>query len=171
MLNSKQILEQGIITGPIEKDNIQQVGIDLNVIEIKHLYGGGVIPHKGKTVLGHSDNVLRENGKDLGLNSAVWTLTPGAYSVTFEQGCNIPSDKVLLIRQRSSLLRNGSILHSSIFDPGFSTEQMGTVLIVHVPIAIEFKARIAQGYVHECSTVSEEDLYDGQFQNDKQRGS
>ncbi len=169
MLNSREIIDGGIVTGPIGKDNVQQVGIDLNVVEIKRIYGGGIIPREGKTTIGQVEPVKREAGKEVGLTNAVWVLSPGAYDVTFEQGCNIPADKVLLIRQRSSLLRNGAILHSSVFDPGFSTKQMGTVLIVHTPLVVEFKARIAQAYVHDCNEVGDEDLYDGQFQNDKQR--
>lgn len=169
MLNSRQILQQGIITGPVDQDMVAQVGIDLRVIEIQSIYGGGVIPQSGKTKLGAKEPVKRQPGRDVGLDNAVWLLQPGAYDVTFEQGCSIPADKVLLIRQRSSLLRNGAILHSSVFDPGFKTDQMGTVLIVVSPIVIEFKARIAQAYVHDCAEVSPDDLYDGQFQNDKQR--
>lgn len=171
MLNSRQIIDQGIITGPIDDDMIAQVGVDLRVVEIKQIFGGGVIPQQGKTKLADKESVKRQNGLPIGLSNAVWMLQPGAYDVTFEQGCNIPKDKVLLIRQRSSLLRNGTILHSSVFDPGFSTKQMGTVIIVLSPIVIEYKARIAQGYVHECNEVSQEDLYDGQFQGDKQRGT
>jgi deoxycytidine triphosphate deaminase len=169
MLNSRQILDQKIITGPIDDDMVAQVGVDLRVIEIKSIYGGGVVPQQGKTKLAHKEPVKRNGGREVGLENAVWLLQPGAYDVTFEQGCDIPADKVMLLRQRSSLLRNGSILHSSVFDPGFSTKNVGTVLIVISPIVIEFKARIAQAYIHECTEVASEDLYDGQFQGDKQR--
>ena len=51
-------------------------------------------------------------------------------------------------------------------DPGFSTDNIGTVMNVHERIFIEQDARIAQMYFHENS---EGELYDGQFQNDKQR--
>ena len=71
-----------------------------------------------------------------------------------------------MVRQRSSLLRNGAIIASSIFDPGFKTDNIGTVMIVTKDIFIEKDARIAQMYFHENS---EGELYDGQFQNDKQR--
>jgi dUTP pyrophosphatase len=169
MLNGKEIVARGIVTGKIEEENIQQVGVDLNVIEISQIFGGGIIPVKGKTRLGGSERVKRVSGKELELDNMCWMLDPGAYSVDFAQGCDIPADFVLLIRQRSSLLRNGSILHSSVFDPGFSTDKIGTVLIVHAPILIEYGARIAQAYVHPCTEVQVEDLYEGQFQNDKQR--
>jgi len=34
---------------------------------------------------------------------------------------------------------------------------------------IEKDARVGQMYFHECDAVAEENLYQGQFQNDKQR--
>ena len=169
MLNSKLLLDRKIITGPIGDDNIAQVGIDLNVIEIQQIHGGGIIPFEGKTTVCEREPMKRLAGKDVGLENAVWMLGPGVYDVTFEQGCNIPADVALLIRQRSSLLRNGTILHSSVFDPGFRTKNMGTVIVVLVPIVIEYKARIAQIYGYTCEEVAAEALYDGQFQEDKQR--
>ena len=85
------------------------------------------------------------------------------------QGCNIPEDVTLLIRQRSSLLRNGASLHSSVFDPGFATDSIGTVLTVTTQLRIEQGARICQIYGHENEPVNKEDLYNGQWQNDSQR--
>ena len=160
MLNGKELIERKIITN-VPEENVQQHGIDLNVIEIELLTGGGVIPHQGKTVLGNSVQ------QPLISDQAIWKLHPGTYSVRFSQGCDIPSDTMLLIRQRSSLLRNGTILHSSVFDTSFKTDNIGTVMIVTVPITIQYKARIAQIYNHNCTLV--ENLYNGQFQNDKQR--
>ena len=98
-----------------------------------------------------------------------WYLSPGSYEVTVAQGCNIPADHTMMIRQRSSLLRSGGIIHSSIFDPGFKTDQMGTFMTVHRSIFIEEGARIAQAYVHPNTEVDEKELYDGQFQGDKNR--
>jgi deoxycytidine triphosphate deaminase len=46
---------------------------------------------------------------------------------------------------------------------------MGTIMIVGVPIFIEKDARVAQMYFHECDEVASENLYNGQWQNDKQR--
>ena len=82
------------------------------------------------------------------------------------EGCNIPATRTAMVRQRSSLLRNGAIIASSIFDPGFHTDNIGTVMIVTNDIFIEKDARVAQMYFHENN---EGELYDGQFQNDKQR--
>lgn len=160
MITGKELVEQGIITGEIGQDNIAQHGVDLNVIEFQSMFGVGLIPKQGKTELVKYLTV--EPNSD-----GLVHLKPGAYNVTFEQGCKIPADKMLLIRQRSSLLRNGAILHSSVFDAGFQTENIGSVLVVTHPIAIQLGARIAQIYAHDSNVV--ENLYNGQFQGDKQR--
>jgi deoxycytidine triphosphate deaminase len=66
------------------------------------------------------------------------------------------------------LYRNGTIINSPVFDPGFETEFMGTLMYVHETIFIEENARVAQIYFHECEAA---ELYDGQWQGDKQRNS
>jgi deoxycytidine triphosphate deaminase len=60
-------------------------------------------------------------------------------------------------------------VHSGQFDAGFNTEKMGCFLQVNHPINIEKGARIAQAIVTESYEVMDEDLYNGQWQGDKQR--
>lgn len=158
MLNGKEIVERGIVTN-IHEENVSQHGIDLNLIKVEKIIGSGMIPVKGKTVLPSYEEVLPVDG--------VWYLQPDTYNITFEQGCAIPKDQMLLIRQRSSLLRCGGQLHSSVFDSGFYTDHISTFMIITKPIAIEVGARIAQIYNHQCDPV--ENLYTGQYQNDCQR--
>lgn len=158
LLSPEELLT--MITGEIAIDNIQNHGIDLNVIKISKLSGCGLIPAEGKTKLPtYTEQLCDENN--------CWHLVPGAYDIVFEQGCNIPSYAMLLIRQRSSLLRNGGIITSSIWDAGFKTDNMGTVMILNLPIVIEKGARIACIYGHACPPVTK--LYSGQWQNDVQR--
>ncbi len=64
--------------------------------------------------------------------------------------------------------RNGTLINSPVFDPGFETEFMGTIMLVTEPLFIEEDARVAQIYFHECDAAEK---YDGQWQNDKQRVS
>lgn len=161
MYNAKELVDKGIITGPIKEKNVQMHGVDLNLVAVKRVLGGGHIPLLGKTVLGSYEDVPVVDG--------MWKLDPGVYDITFAQGCNIPNDIMMLIRQRSSLLRNGTMLHSSVFDAGFETEQMGTVMTVQLPITIEEGARVAQIYSHQGTPVGEDRLYTGQWQGDKQR--
>lgn len=155
-LTGKEILERGIITGSC-KEALQQQGIDLRIKDIKIVTGVGEIPPEGKTKLPMYDHY------ELGY------IEPGYYEVTFEEGCKIPSNCSLHLKTRSSLVRCGAIIHSGQFDAGFETDSMGAFMHVIRPIKIEKGARVAQAIVFQSSDV--ENLYDGQWQNDKQRAS
>tara|TARA_A100001015_G_scaffold319920_1_gene444506 strand:- start:2537 stop:3028 length:492 start_codon:yes stop_codon:yes gene_type:complete len=162
MLNAKEIYEENLIVLDNAKGAPAQVGYDLSVQWIKRLDGSGKVLIKGTEVNNLSNLPMYtlltgENG---------WWLEPGTYDIEMNEGCRIPANRTAMVRQRSSLLRNGAIIASSIFDPGFCTDSIGTVMIVTKRIFIEKDARVAQMYFHENN---EGDLYDGQFQNDKQR--
>ena len=168
MLNAKEILEEGLIVLDNAKGKPAQVGYDLSAKEIKRIGDPNApLGHIGhvyvdRTVVGDLVDVdlVDMNGRE------GWMLHPGAYDVTMNEGCNIAANRTAMVRQRSSLLRNGAIIASSIFDPGFYTDNIGTVMTVTNDLFIEKNARVAQMYFHENN---EGELYDGQFQNDKQR--
>ena len=167
MLNAKEIYEENLIVLDNAKGAPAQVGYDLSIKAIKKLKGGGQVL-KSKTIVNELDSISMTESMDLddGIEINGWWLEPGTYDVMCNEGCNIPANRTAMVRQRSSLLRNGAIIASSIFDPGFYTDNIGTVMVVNERIFIEKDARIAQMYFHENN---EGDLYDGQFQNDKQR--
>lgn len=166
-LTGKQLVEQEIITGDIMEENIAQHGVDLNLIEVRRISGPGFIPLEGKTKLATRSLVEKEEINIDGQSVIGWKLPPGAYDITFVQGCNIPANQRLQIVQRSSLLRNGAIIRSSMFDAGFNTKHIGTVIHLSEELWIQEGARVAQIYATESNIV--ENLYDGQYQNDKQR--
>lgn len=165
ILTGKQIIEKGFITKVDNSKCIQQVGVDVEIEKIAKVDRAGFI-FKKKTILPEYLEIFPETKID-GCNG--WWLYPGYYEITFRQGCKIPATATMRMRQRSSLLRSGAEIHSSIFDPGFETDQMGAFLIVHRRIWIEKGARIAQAYFSENYFVEDKDLYQGQFQKDKQR--
>ena len=126
MLNAKEILEEGLIVLDNAKGKPAQVGYDLSVKWVKQLDGSGKVLIKGTEVNNLSNIpmytlVTGENG---------WWLEPGTYDIEMNEGCRIPGNRTAMVRQRSSLLRNGAIIASSIFDPGFCTDNIGTVMIV-----------------------------------------
>jgi deoxycytidine triphosphate deaminase len=165
ILNAEQLLEQGLLILDDAKGKSAQVGYDLSVKEINKVGGSIGMVLVDKTVLNIHTPVDKINLE--GKNG--WLLYAGVYDVIMNEGCNIPSNRVALIRQRSSLMRNGAIITSSIFDPGFVTPNIGTYMVVLETIFIEQDARVAQVYFHECEPVAPEQLYNGQWQNDKQR--
>lgn len=171
MLNADQIIEKKLLKLEHSKGKAAQIGYDLSLREVNQIGNQRDLKgYKIGKVLKDKTNLTNYTPIDvINLDETTgWLLHEGTYDITFNEGCNIPANYVGLIRQRSSLLRNGTVLHSSVFDPGFETEFMGTLLYVHEPLFIEKDARVAQIYFHECEAA---DKYDGQWQNDKQRNS
>lgn len=171
MLNAKQIVDEGLLLLEHTKGKPAQVGYDLSLKSVQVI---GLSNDTGESKIG---KVLKDRTelttytpKDTVKVDGIegWLLYSGVYDITFNEGCKIPDNRVAFIKQRSSLYRNGAIINSPVFDPGFETQNMGTLLYVHETIFIEKDARVAQIYFHECNTA---DKYDGQWQNDKQRNS
>lgn len=175
MLNANQIEAYGLLKLEQSKGKKAQIGYDLSLKEVNKIgnsSGFGFVGESkiGKVLKDKTELTTYNKVEKLNLDAKHgWLLHPGAYDITFWEGCKIPANCVGLIRQRSSMLRNGTVLHSSVFDPGFETEFMGTVMVVNEPIFIEEDARVAQIYFHICEEVDQENLYAGQWQGDKQR--
>jgi deoxycytidine triphosphate deaminase len=165
MLNAKQITEENLLDLKYTHGKPAQVGYDLSIQSVQKVVSSIKMGYvlKSKTILAHYEPIHPANvdGHD------GWILYPGVYDITFHEGCKIPHNRTAFIKQRSSLYRNGAIINSPVFDPGFETENMGTLLYVHETIFIEQDARVAQIYFHESTPT--DDLYDGQFQSDSQR--
>ena len=177
MLNAKQIVDEGLLLLEHTKGKPAQVGFDLSLKAVQRIGNslanspynvskGGKI---GKVLKDKTELTTYTPVDSINLDGVSgWLLYEGVYDITFNEGCNIPDNRVAFIKQRSSLYRNGAIINSPVFDPGFKTENMGTLLYVHETIFIEQDARVAQIYFHECVSV---EMYNGQWQNDKQRSS
>lgn len=145
-----------------EYSKVNQVGVDLSVKKVEWIRRGGKIL-KDKTELNPERYIEVELTKD-NEGRDIWTLAPGVYALTFNEGVSIPADHTGFILHRSSIMRMGGMIVSAIWDPGFTTgdNDMGTTLFVNVPIEIEKDARVAQFYMMSNETVNE--LYSGQFQ-------
>jgi deoxycytidine triphosphate deaminase len=158
LLSSKEILEKGIVI-PSKHSKAAQVGIDLSLANVEYILGGSVV-YKDTTHINPNfyESVItsKVDGKDC------WILEPGTYAITFNEGCNIPENYTGFILHRSSLYRTGTQIVSPVWDPGYKTDRMGTVMVVNVKLIIEKNARACQVLFHENSAVDE--LYDGQFQ-------
>jgi len=172
MLNVAQILDEGLLRLEHAKGKPAQVGFDLTLKQVNKVgtSPSNAIPKRIGKVLKDKTELTTYTPVDTinldGVNG--WLLYDGVYDITFNEGCKIPANRVAFIKQRSSLYRNGTIINSPVFDPGFETEFMGTLMYVHETIFIEKDARVAQIYFHECEAA---ELYNGQWQNDKQRVS
>ena len=177
MLNVKQILDEGLLKLEHTKGKPAQVGFDLSLKAVNKVgYNPQVNPETlektgkiGKVLVEKTELTDYTPIEPLNLDGRKgWLLHEGTYDITFNEGCKIPDNRVAFIKQRSSLYHNGAIINSPVFDPGFETQNMGTLLYVHETIFIEKDARVAQIYFHECNGA---ELYNGQWQGDKQRNS
>ena len=169
-LTGEQIVRNGIVTN-VCNDGIQQQGVDVRIAKVFRIEsGGGVVPEKGKTTLPKYEEVKPKLIKFTGgVEHLFFHLDPGYYEVELMEGCNIGNTYVLNFKTRSSLVRSGAIIHSGQFDGGFKTDKMGCFIHVIHPINIQLGARIAQAIVNETYEVSENHMYNGQWQGDKQR--
>lgn len=171
MLNAQQIIDEGLLKLEHTKGKPAQVGYDLSLKAVQKVGIGTVIDGRiGKVLKDRTElttyspvNTIKVDGME------GWLLYQGVYDITFWEGCKIPSNRTAFIKQRSSLYRNGATINSPVFDPGFETDNMGTLLYVFETIFIEKDARVAQIYFHPSNNTDV--MYDGQWQNDKQRSS
>lgn len=176
MLNVQQILEEGLLKLDNAKGKPAQVGYDVTlkavnkIGDINAAYNekmDGASLRIGKVLKNKTELTNYSTIETMNLDGVEgWLLYPGTYDLVFNEGCNIPDNRVAFIKQRSSLWRNGALINSPVFDPGFQTDNMGTTMLVTETIFIETDARVAQIYFHECEPAEK---YDGQWQNDKQR--
>ena len=172
MLNTKQILDEGLLKLERSQGKPAQVGFDLTLKQVNEIGVRSNLTPSLKIGKVLKDKTELTNYTPYALMNldgvSGWLLYEGVYDITFNEGCKLPNNRVAFIKQRSSLYRNGTIINSPVFDPGFETEFMGTLMYVHKTLFIEENARVAQIYFHECEAA---ELYDGQWQGDKQRNS
>ena len=170
MLNAQQILDEGLLKLEQTQGKAAQVGYDITLKQVNKVgfYGEG--PNRIGKVLKDKTELTTYTPLQTTQVDGIegWLLYEGVYDITFNEGCKIPDNRVAFIKQRSSLYRNGAIINSPVFDPGFETQNMGTLLYVYETLFIETDARVAQIYFHECNGA---ELYNGQWQGDKQRNS
>ena len=158
LLTAQQILDEGIVI-PSEYSKPAQVGIDLSLSSVHQCHGGSVVYADGT----HIDPEIFQEIKTVQVDGReCWMLEPGTYAINFNEGCKIPAYAAGFIIHRSSLYRTGNSIVSPVWDPGYATDQMGTVLIVNVRLIVERNARVAQMVIH--TTDGDAELYDGQWQ-------
>lgn len=136
-----------------------QVGYDLTLKGVKKIIGGVVM--QDKTAVNDYIEIAPSINND---GKFLYKLSPGTYSLTFDQGITLPADKTAFIRHRSSVLRCGGIITSGVYDPGFSVDEMGAVLLATESIIIEKGARVAQIIIFENNPA---ELYNGQWMREK----
>lgn len=89
-------------------------------------------------------------------------LEPGGYIVRYDETVRIPEGHVGFIYPRSSLMRNGCMLDTAVWDAGYEGRGEG-LLEVHHDIELERGARLAQFVLAEAEHTG---TYEGSYQGE-----
>lgn len=170
ILTAQQILKEGLIT-KVKESCIQQIGIDLELIKVSKVVGVGVVLKDQPPILPTYEEIATEKNevlsKLLGKDCEGWLLQPGYYEIMLNQGCKLPRNRTMKLRERSTICRTSANIITGLYDPGFETDNIGAFMLVHKTIFIEKDSRVCQAYITKSNMV--EKSYEGQYQNDAQR--
>ncbi len=141
-----------------DTQQIQPNGVDIRVAEIQSITGIGEISTDGKKIADRAEvePVSRQG-------TQFYDLTPGEYIVVYEETVRIPEDSIGFVFPRSSLIRNGVMLYTAVWDAGYEGKGEG-LLKVDSRIRIEPESRIGQLVLANAET---EELYDGSYQGER----
>ncbi|MFW6449388.1 MAG: deoxyuridine 5'-triphosphate nucleotidohydrolase [Halobacteriota archaeon] len=152
MFRSGRFVSQHV--SPIVDEQVQPNGVDITVDRVERPLGGGHIARDGKTI-GEREAIQPTNG--------CFELEPGTYVVGYGERLRVPNEHVGYLLPRSSLLRNGTTVHTAVWDTGYEGRGEG-MLAVGAPIAIDVGARIAQFVLAAADHAG---VYDGAYQGER----
>ena len=143
---------------PTDDDQVQPNGVDLTLHSISQPIDAGRIGKSGKTIAERQAIAPSEITDD----GEAYYLPPGAYLARYAEVISVPESHVGFIFPRSSLMRNGCMLNTAVWDAGYEGQGAG-LLVVHHDIEIERGARIGQFVLAQADTT---ETYDGSYQNE-----
>jgi dUTP pyrophosphatase len=139
ILTGKAIVENQIVTDMVDADNQEQMcGIDLTVKKIERYLGIGVLDFDNKKrKLPKLAEIKPERSVALPGDDSIegYRLEAGCYLVSFNETVSVPEDCCGIARPRSSLLRCGATIETSVWDPGYKGKSQ-SMLVVHNPVGI-----------------------------------
>ncbi|UCD43928.1 MAG: deoxyuridine 5'-triphosphate nucleotidohydrolase [Candidatus Bathyarchaeota archaeon] len=159
------IEEQGLISNYNDLDTqLQPAGFDLTLREVYSFAGSGSVDFSNlERVIAGTEPFLSD------FDGWYW-MPEGSYIVVYNEEVRMPLDVAALARTRSTLLRNGAVIETAVWDPGYKGRS-SSLLVVHNPYGIRFKkdARIAQLIFFRILEVGEG--YGGAYQNERLKKS
>ena len=150
-----------LIQGFVDQDiQIGENGVDLTVGKVSRFLSKGAVDFT---------NQEREISRtqDLDFDRSDWLeLETGAYRVEYNETVNLPKNIIAIAMPRSSLIRCGVALITSIWDAGYSGRGRSTLAVLN-PKGFRLKknSRIAQLVFLSMTTPSEKGYY-GMFQGE-----
>ena len=149
--------------GDLAADQVQPNGVDLTLGSILEPIDAGRITREGKTV-GERQPVAPSEVTETG---STYYLPPGAYIAQYAEVVTIPENHIGFIFPRSSLMRNGCMLNTAVWDAGYEGRGEGLLTVNH-DLEIEQGARIGQLVLAEAHHSG---IYEGSYQGERTDGN
>jgi dUTP pyrophosphatase len=144
---------------PVAPEQVQPNGVDLTVDAVFETRTPGRIGRDGKRI---GDRTALDPDAD----ADAYVLSPGGYVAQYGETIRVPGGHVGFVYPRSSLMRNGCMLHTAVWDAGYEGRGEG-LLAVHHDVELEPGARIAQLVFAEAN---HDGTYDGSYQGERVDG-
>jgi dUTP pyrophosphatase len=156
----ERILKEKLIENFIDLETqLQPASFDLTLDEIYLLTSSASIDFSNKERKLPNYKKIEFNNDWIGLNE-------GIYLITFNEIVNIPNDLLAFLRPRSSLIRSGATIFSSLWDPGYSGKSNCLLVVLNENgIRLKKNARIAQMVFFKLSSVASK-TYSGIYQRE-----
>jgi len=156
----ERILKERLIENFIDLETqLQPASFDLTLDEIHLLTSSASIDFSNK------ERKL-PNYKKIEFNDDWIELGRGIYLISFNEIVNIPSDLIAFVRPRSTLVRSGATIFSSLWDPGYSGKSNCLLVVLNENgIKLKKNARVAQMIFFKLSSPASK-TYSGIYQNE-----
>lgn len=163
MIRSGEFVEEYITPAVYhggEDMKVNPNGVDLRLAEATRLDGGKLIMIGGEKFepdfsVTEEDFVQPED--------RVFSFEPGYYVVRYAETLEIPMGHVGFVYPRSTLMRNGLMLFSAVWDAGYEGQGVGGLAVFN-EAEIQKGTRIGQIVMARAEDSSGE--YDGQYQGE-----
>lgn len=139
----------------VSDEQVQPNGVDLTVESVFEQTGTGRIDQDGKSIGERRE--LDPSGDD-----TTYRLSPGGYIARYGETISIPEGHVGFVLPRSSLMRNSAMLHTAVWDAGYTGRGEGLLEVNH-ELELQRDARIAQIVL---SRAEHEGSYEGSYQGE-----
>lgn len=149
---------------PLDEEQVQPNGVDLTVEAVFEQVEAGRIARDGKRIGEREEVDPHPRGVADNADAEVPTfhLSPGGYVARYGETISIPEGHVGFVLPRSSLMRNSAMLHTAVWDAGYTGRGEGLLEVNH-DLELERGARIAQLVL---ARADHEDTYDGSYQGE-----
>lgn len=137
----------------IDENCMQQAAVDLRLENVWMMQGEFLIDEEQKH---HRQTTKLEVD-----NAGYYNLVPGSYEVSFDHDISIGGDEAALVITRSTLVRNGILLASGLWDPMFKGRGGCCMHVNGGPMKIKAGTRIGQFVTWKVLNPQGE--YDGSY--------